>query len=55
MHSSGEIGRKHKNDSDKRRGHRKFDEVSSRLREPLIQSCAERVIAHAASKVEDAI
>jgi hypothetical protein len=49
MHSSGENGRKRKNDSDKRGAYRKFDEASSRMRNSLIQTCAERVIAHAAS------
>ncbi len=49
MHSSGENSRKCKNDSDKRGGYRKFDEASSRMRESLIKSCAERVIDHAAS------
>ncbi len=49
MHSSGENGRKRKNDSDKRGAYRKFDEASSRMRESLLHSCAERVIAHAAS------
>jgi hypothetical protein len=49
MHSSRENSRKRKNDSDKRGEYQKFDEASSRLRDTLIQSCAERVIAHAAS------
>ncbi len=49
MHSSGENSRKHKNDSNKRGGYRKFDEASSRMREFLIKSCTERVIDHAAS------
>ena len=49
MHSSRENSRKRKNDSDKRGEYRKFDEASSRMRDTLIQSCAERVIAHAAS------
>ncbi len=49
MQSSGENSRKRKNDSDKRGGYRKFDKASSRMRDILIQSCAERVIAHAAS------
>ena len=49
MHSSGENSRKRKNDSDKRGGYWKFDEASSRMRESLIKSCAERVIDHAAS------
>ena len=44
MHSSGENSRKRKNDSNKRGGYRKFDEASSRMRESLIKSCAERVI-----------
>ena len=48
MHSSGENSRKRKNDSDKRGEFWKFDEASSRMRDTLIQSCAERVIAHAA-------
>ncbi len=47
MHS--ENSRKRKNDSDKRGEYRKFDEASSRMRDTLIQSCAERVIAPAAS------
>ncbi len=33
MHSSGENGRKRKNDSDKRGAYRKFDEASSRMRD----------------------
>ena len=49
MHSSSENSRKRKNDSDKRGEYQKFDEASSRMRDTLIQSCAERVIAHAAS------
>jgi hypothetical protein len=49
MHSSRENSRKRKNDSDKRGEYRKFDKASSRMRDTLIQSCAERVIAHAAS------
>ncbi len=49
MHSSSENSRKHKNDSDKRGEYRKFDEASRRMRDTLIQSCTERVIAHAAS------
>ncbi len=48
MHSSGENSRKRKNDSDKRGEYRKLDKASSRMRDTLIQSCAERVIAHAA-------
>jgi hypothetical protein len=48
MHSSGENRCKRKNDSGKRGEYRKFDEASSRMRDTLIQSCAERVIAHAA-------
>ena len=48
MHSSRENSRKRKNDSDKRGEYRKFDEASSRMRDTLIQSCAERLIAHAA-------
>jgi hypothetical protein len=48
MHSSGENSRKRKNDSDKRGEFWKFDEASSQMRDTLIQSCAERVIAHAA-------
>ena len=49
MHSSRENSRKRKNDSGKRGEYWKFDEASSRMRDTLIQSCAERVIAHAAS------
>ena len=49
MHSSGENSHKRKNDSNKRGGYRKADEASSRMRESLIRSCAERVIDHAAS------
>ena len=49
MHSSGENGRKRKNDSDKRGAYRKFDEASSRMRDSLLHNCAERVVAHAAS------
>ncbi len=49
MHSSGENSHKRKNDSDKRGGYRRFNKASSRMRESLIKSCAERVIDHAAS------
>jgi hypothetical protein len=49
MHSSRENSRKRKNDSDKRGEYQKFIEASSRMRDTLIQSCLERVIAHAAS------
>ncbi len=49
MNSSGENGRKRKNDSEKRGAYRKFDEASSRMRESLLHNCAERVITHAAS------
>ena len=49
MHSSRENSRKRKNDSDKRGEYWKFDEASSQMRDTLIQSCAERVIAPAAS------
>jgi hypothetical protein len=49
MHSSGNNGRKRKNDSDKRGAYRKFDEASSRMRESLLHNCAERVITHSAS------
>ncbi len=49
MHSSGKNSCKRKNDFDKRGGYRKFGEASSRMRESLIKSCAERVIDHAAS------
>ena len=48
MHSSGGNSRKRKNDSNKRGEYRSFDEVSSNMRESLIKSCAEKVIAHAA-------
>ncbi len=48
MHSSRENSRKRKNDSDKRGEYQKFDEASSQMRDILIQSCAERLIAHAA-------
>ncbi len=48
MHSSGENSRKHKNDYSKRGECRKFDKASSQMRDTLTQSCAERVIAHAA-------
>jgi hypothetical protein len=48
MHSSGGNSRKRKNDSNKRGEYRSFDEVSSDMRESLIKSCAEKVIAHAA-------
>jgi hypothetical protein len=47
MHSSGENSRKRKNDSIKRGEYRNFDQMSSQMRETLIESCAERVIAHA--------
>ncbi len=43
MHSSRENSRKRKNDSDKRGEYPKFDKASSRMRDTLIQSCAERV------------
>jgi hypothetical protein len=49
MHSSGENSRKRKDDSDKRGEYRMFNEASSRMRDSLIQSCAERVIDHASS------
>jgi hypothetical protein len=50
MNSSGENSRKRKDDSDKsKRGeYRKFDQISSQMRETLIRQCAEQVIAHAA-------
>ena len=48
MHSSEENSRKRKNDSNKRGEYPKFDKASSRMRDTLIQPCAERVIAHAA-------
>ena len=50
MNSSGENSRKRKDDSDKsKRGeYRKFDQISSQIRETLIRQCAEQVIAHAA-------
>jgi hypothetical protein len=48
MHSSGENSRKRKNDSVKRGEYRNFDQMSSQMRETLIKSCAEKVIAHAA-------
>ncbi len=48
MHSSRENSRKRKNDSDKRGEYRKFDKASSQMRDTLIESCAERLIAHAA-------
>ena len=48
MHSSGENSRKRKDDSDKRGEYRKFDQISSQMRETLIRQCAEQVIAHAA-------
>ena len=47
MHSSGENSRKRKNDSVKR-GDRNFDQMSSQMRDTLIESYAEKVIAHAA-------
>ena len=49
MHSSGENSRKRKDDSDKRGEYRKFDQISSQMRENLILQCAEQVIAHAAA------
>ena len=49
MHSSRENSCKRENDSNKRGEYWKFDEASSGMRDTLIQSCAERVIAHAAS------
>jgi hypothetical protein len=48
MHSSRENSRKCKNDSNIRGEYWKFAEASSRMRDTLIQSCAERLIAHAA-------
>ena len=48
MHSSGENSRKRKNDSVKRGEYPNFDQMSSQMRETLIESCAEKVIAHAA-------
>ena len=48
MHLSGENSRKRKDDSDKRREYRKFDQISSQMRETLIRQCAELVITHAA-------
>ena len=47
MHSSGENSRKQKDDSDKRGEYRKFDQISSQMRETLIRQCAEQVIANA--------
>jgi len=55
MQSSGENSRKQKNDSVKRGEYRNFDQMSSQMRETLIKSCAEKVIAHAAEKEEDAV
>ena len=49
MHSSRENSRKLKNDSVKRGEYWKFNKASSRMRDTLIQSYAERVIAHPAS------
>ena len=49
MHSSGENSCERKNDSDKRGGYRNFDQISSQMRDTLIHSCAERVIAHTVS------
>ena len=49
MHSSGGNSRKRKSDSDKRGEYRKFDQISSQMRENLILQCAEQVIAHAAA------
>ena len=48
MHSSGENSRKQKNDSVKRGEYWNFDQMSRQMRETLIESCAEKVIAHAA-------
>ena len=48
MHSSGENSRKRKDDSDKRGEYRKFDQISSQMRETLIRQCAKQVIANAA-------
>jgi hypothetical protein len=48
MHSSGENSRKRKNDSVKRGEYRNFDQMSSQMRDTLIESYAEKVIAHAA-------
>ena len=48
MHSSGGNSRKQKSDSDKRGEYWNFDQISSQMREFLIKSCAEKVIAHAA-------
>ena len=43
-----ENGRKRKNDSAKRGEYRNFDQMSSQMRDTLIESYAEKVIAHAA-------
>ena len=49
MHLSRENSRKRKGVSDKRGEYRKFDQISSQMRENLILQCAEQVIAHAAA------
>ena len=48
MRSSGGNSRKQKNDSDKRGEYWNFDQMSSQMKESLIKSCAEKVIAHVA-------
>ncbi len=53
MHLSGENSRKRKNYSNKRGGYLKFDEASSQMRESLIKSCTERVIAHGVKGLVD--
>ena len=49
MHSNLESGRKRKSDMEEKGENRKIDVISIQMREPLIQTGAEKVIAHAAS------
>jgi hypothetical protein len=49
MWSPNNNSRKQKDDSFKRREYWKFDEVSSKMREPVITLYAKKVVAHAAT------
>lgn len=49
MRSPKKKSRKQKNDPNKRGEFRKFGDVSNQIREPVIKSMAEKVIAHAAA------
>jgi hypothetical protein len=48
MQSSKGNSRNHKNDLKKRGKYQKFDDTCIQMREPVITSYAEKVIAHAA-------